>query len=75
MKIVFLDRNTLSPQTVLRPPKFTHQLETYEQSSPQEVKERIADADIVVVNKVKLTRDAIASAKKIKVSSGSSNRF
>ncbi|HMP11535.1 D-2-hydroxyacid dehydrogenase [Acidovorax sp. JG5] len=67
MKIVFLDRNTLSPQTVLRPPKFTHQLETYEQSSPQEVKERIADADIVVVNKVKLTRDAIASAKKLKL--------
>ncbi|MEB0206002.1 D-2-hydroxyacid dehydrogenase [Pseudomonas sp. CCC3.1] len=67
MKIVILDRDTLSPQTVLRAPSFRHEIQSYGRTTPEQVAERIADADIVVLNKVKLTRDVIESAKKLRL--------
>jgi glycerate dehydrogenase len=67
MKIIFLDRGTLSPQTVFRPPAFAHTLQTYEQTAPAEVAERIADAEIVVLNKVRLSREVIAGARKLRM--------
>ena len=53
-KIVFLDRATLSPQTVLKPFPFPHTLQTFERTAPREVAARIGHADIVVTNKVRL---------------------
>lgn len=67
MKIVMLDRDTLSPQTVLRTPSFQHALQSYGRTPPEDVAERIADADIVILNKVKLTPEAIATAKKLRL--------
>ncbi|WP_087687145.1 D-2-hydroxyacid dehydrogenase [Pandoraea sp. PE-S2R-1] len=67
MKIVFLDRGTLSPQTVFRAPAFPHELITYDQTRPEQVASRIADADIVVLNKVKLPREVVAGAKKLRM--------
>lgn len=66
MKIVFLDRDTFSPQTKLRPPAFSHELELFARTSTEHVAERIADADVVIVNKVKLTREALAGAHKLR---------
>jgi glycerate dehydrogenase len=67
MKIVFLDRSTLSPQTKLRAPRFAHTLEVHERSTADEAAARIADADIVIVNKVKLGAQALRSASRLKM--------
>jgi glycerate dehydrogenase len=67
VKIVFLDRDTLSPQTRLREPLFSHELVSYGRTAPDEVSARIADADIVLVNKVRLNEDALAQARSLKM--------
>lgn len=67
MNIVFLDRETLSPQTTLRQPAFPHKLRLHGHTSKAELHERIADAEIVVVNKVRLDRPAIAAARKLRL--------
>jgi glycerate dehydrogenase len=65
--IVFLDRETISPQTVLRKPNFPHRWTEYQRTDPDEVVERCADATIVVLNKVKLPADAIARLPRLKL--------
>ena len=64
-EIVFLDRETLSPETVLRAPDFPHRMTTFERSAPDEVAARIADADIVITNKVPVAAGAIAGASRL----------
>jgi glycerate dehydrogenase len=66
-EIVFLDRETLSPETELRAPDFPHRLTVHERSSPDEVAARIAAADIVITNKVPVRADAIAAAKRLRM--------
>ncbi|GEQ78137.1 glycerate dehydrogenase [Comamonas testosteroni] len=66
MKIVFLDRATLSPETNLRPPRFKHELVCFDNTAPEQVSARIADADIVVTNKVKLSAESLSLAKQLK---------
>ncbi|QBM29183.1 D-2-hydroxyacid dehydrogenase [Hydrogenophaga pseudoflava] len=67
MNIVFLDRDTISPQTVLRRPGFSHQLTIHGKTVPDEVVPRIAEADIVVINKVRLTQDMLRQAPRLKL--------
>jgi len=67
MKIVFLDRDTLSPQTRLRKPGFPHQMQLFGQTTAEQVSERIADADVVITNKVKLTRQSLEAAPKLRL--------
>ena len=67
MKIVFLDRDTLSPQTRLRKPGFPHQMQLFDQTTAEQVSERIADADVVITNKVKLTRQSLEAAPKLRL--------
>lgn len=62
LKIVFLDAATFSPETVVRPPDFPHQFSSFERTRPEQVAERIAGADIVITNKVRLTAETIAGA-------------
>jgi glycerate dehydrogenase len=66
-RIVFLDRDTLSPQTRLRSPGFDHELVLHDRTSPQQVAQRIAGADIVIVNKVKLTAEALQQAPRLRL--------
>ncbi|HKQ82517.1 MAG TPA: D-2-hydroxyacid dehydrogenase [Steroidobacteraceae bacterium] len=66
-QIVFLDRGTLPSHVVVRPPKHPHRLISYEATGPDEVIPRIADADVVVANKVHLTGEAIRSAPRLKL--------
>ncbi|HLP67444.1 MAG TPA: D-2-hydroxyacid dehydrogenase [Rhizobium sp.] len=66
-RIVFLDRDTLSPETTLREPEFAHDLVLYGRSTPEEVLSRIADADIVITNKAPIRADAIAGATRLKL--------
>lgn len=67
LKVVFLDRNTLAPQTRLRPLAFAHELQFFEATTPEQLPGRIADADIVISNKVRLTAEAIAQAPHLKM--------
>ncbi len=67
MKIVFLDRDTVSPDTTLRAPTFAHEWVQYPRTSATEAAERIADADIVIVNKVKLSAETLAQAPRLKL--------
>lgn len=67
LKIVFLDRDTLSPETVLRAPAFPHELIVHDRTAPDEVAERIADADIVISNKAPLRRESLGRANRLKM--------
>lgn len=67
MHIVFLDRDTLSPQTRLRTPDFPHSLVCHGRTAPHQVATRIAEADIVLVNKVRLDAAAIAAAPRLRL--------
>jgi glycerate dehydrogenase len=67
MHIVFLDRDTLSPQTRLRRPDFAHTWEEHGRTPPDAVAERIARADIVIVNKVKLPSAVLNAAPQLKL--------
>ena len=53
-RIVFLDRATLAPEIRLRAPAFPHEMVVYESTTPEEVAQRIAGADVVITNKVPL---------------------
>lgn len=67
MHVVFLDRATLAPQTQLRPLPFDHTLETFERTAPNEVAERIRNADIVIANKARLSAEALAGATRLRM--------
>jgi glycerate dehydrogenase len=66
-KIVFLDRATLSPDTVLKPFPFEHTLEVFSGTAPEQVAQRISDADVVITNKVALSRTALEAASNLKL--------
>lgn len=67
LKIVFLDRDTLSPETVLRAPAFPHELIVHDRTTPDKVAERIATADIVISNKAPLSRASLGRATRLKL--------
>lgn len=67
MKIVFLDRDTISSDTTLRAPSFAHEWVQHNRTSADQAAARIADADIVIVNKVKLPAEVLAQAPKLKL--------
>lgn len=67
MNIVFLDSDTISPETTLRSPAFAHQWHQYDRTTSDQAAERIADADIVIVNKVKLGAETLAKAPHLKL--------
>lgn len=66
VRIVFLDRGTLRPETVLRAPGFRHELLAFDHTRADEVDARIAQADIVITNKVRLSADAIRQAPNLR---------
>jgi glycerate dehydrogenase len=66
-RVVFLDRDTLSPETRLREPAFPHRMQVFAKTAHGEVAGRIRDADIVITNKAPLKRDAIADAKNLRL--------
>jgi glycerate dehydrogenase len=66
-KIVFLDRGTLSPDTKLTPFSFSHELEIHDRTAQVDVAECIAGADIVITNKVPISREALAKAPHLKL--------
>ena len=66
MKTVILDRATLGDDLDINIP-FDTQLIVYDKTADNEVSERIADADVVFVNKVRLNESNLADATELKL--------
>ncbi|CAM2149852.1 Glycerate dehydrogenase [Paraburkholderia tropica] len=66
-RIVFLDRATLSPQTVLRSLPFAHTLQCFDHTAAADVATRLRDADIVIANKTPISAAALADAPSLRM--------
>ncbi|HHX64621.1 MAG TPA: D-2-hydroxyacid dehydrogenase, partial [Chloroflexi bacterium] len=67
MKIVVLDGYTLNPGDLTwEGLEALGEVTVYDRSDPDQVVERAKDADIVLVNKVKLPRDVMDQLPKLK---------
>lgn len=65
--VVVLDSGTFPAETKIKTLSFAHQLIQFERTGPDEVAERIRNADIVVTNKVPVTRNDLARASALKL--------
>lgn len=65
-KVVFLDRATIPSQISLKALSFEHEWVEYDFTQPNQVAERIADAEIVITNKVVLNASNLSSAAKLR---------
>jgi glycerate dehydrogenase len=65
-RAVFLDTGTFPKDITIRDLSFPHEFVFHESTSIDEVPSRIAEADIVITNKVPLRRDALSQASKLK---------
>lgn len=66
-RVVFLDRDTISPETVLRELSFSHELEVFDRTTAEQVAVRITDADIVITNKAPVRGAALEGAKRLRL--------
>ena len=62
MRIVLLDTATLGEDVDLSPITSIGEATVYKNTSPEEVAERLRDAEVAVLNKIKLTKAPIISA-------------
>lgn len=67
MKIVVLDRNSIGMDTPLSGLEKIGMLTVYDSTDDEQIIGRIADADVVVLNKIKMTEEIIESCKKMKL--------
>lgn len=67
MKIAILDCGTLGSDTDLSPLRSLGKTNEYATTSPEQVTERIIDADVAVVNKIKLNQKNLKPCKKLKL--------
>lgn len=67
MKIVFSDAKTIGDDIDLSGYDALGEVVKYNFSSPEELPERIADADVLVVNKVPVNAATLAGARKLKL--------
>jgi len=65
--VVFLDGDTVAPQTRLRELAFPHTLTVHARSRPEQVAERIREADIVITNKAPVRAQALRGARRLKL--------
>ena len=64
-KIVFLDQ--LNEKSKLRSPNFPHEWTEFPQTAENEIRERLAEATIAIVNRVKLREDTLSQLTKLKL--------
>ncbi len=67
MEIVVLDAATLGVDTDLSPLMKQGNVTAWETTAPEKVAERIAQAEVIVSNKVRLTESVLCGAKKLKL--------
>lgn len=67
MKLVFLDKKTIGEDIDLSGFNRFGEVVIYDYSSPEEVPDRVSDADIIVLNKVLINENTIGNAKNLKL--------
>ena len=67
MKIAVLDKFSLGEDTPLEGLDRFGEVVVYDKTAPGEIEARIVDADVVIINKVKMTREVIASSDTLKL--------
>ncbi|MBQ8239007.1 MAG: hydroxyacid dehydrogenase [Oscillospiraceae bacterium] len=67
MKIIVLDAATLGGDLDLSPLHALGEVTVYDGTTADELADRVADADITISNKLKLNRENLAGAKKLKL--------
>lgn len=67
MKITVLDSATLGDDLDLSPLSEVGETEVYKNTAPDEVAARIAESDVVVINKIKLNESNLSSARNLKL--------
>ena len=67
LTVVVLDASTLGEDLDLSPLGALGEVKVYQTSTPEQIAQRIAEADILMQNKAKLTADLLSKAKKLKV--------
>lgn len=67
MKIVFLDSATLGQDVSLEPLAALGELVCYESTSPEKVFERIADCEVLIINKIKVGKEQIDAAPRLRL--------
>ncbi len=67
MKIAILDAKTIGDDIPTKPIEKQGDCAVYQSTSPSEVSERLADCDVVVLNKVKLNEENLKDAKNLKL--------
>ncbi len=67
-RIVFLDRESMAAQTILRRPRFAHDWVEYATTSPEQVLDRLSGhTEIVITNKVPLRSEVLAQLPHLKL--------
>ncbi len=67
MKIVILDRASLGSDTPVEKLRQFGELTIYDNTAPDEICDRMSEADVIIINKIKITKDVLSSAKKLKL--------
>lgn len=67
MKIVFLDAKTIGDDIDLSAFERLGEVVRYDATAPQEIAERVEDADVLIINKIKINENTIGSAKHLKL--------
>ena len=67
MNIVFLDRESIGGDVDLSEFEALGNVTMYDYSTPEEARERIKDADIIIVNKIPINESTIGGADKLKL--------
>ncbi len=67
MKITVLDKKSLGDDTPFEVLSSLGEVEFYDSTPSELVLERTADSDVIIINKVKITRDVIFGAKNLKL--------
>ena len=67
MKIVILDKKAMGDDISVSPLEAFGEVVVYGATAPEELHARIADAEVIVLNKVKITKEAFGAAKKLRL--------
>jgi glycerate dehydrogenase len=65
--IVFLDSATIAPHIVLRRPGFEHSWTAHPATAPMQVLGRLQEADIAVINKIRLDAETLGRLPRLKM--------
>jgi glycerate dehydrogenase len=66
-RIVCLERATLAESVRIRAPAFVHEWVDHDRTAPEQVAERLAGAEIAVVNKVRVSAESLARLPQLRL--------